>query len=161
MPMYNISMCSNTLYMSKMDDGSSFRQLSASIMTWWHHFGSTRDTEPLNLSQVVWITVWGCYPMPIDSISMCSNTLYMSNTNMDMGSSVWGSCQPQPWHNDIILTPQVTTSTPKSEPITVGETVQGCCYMQMNSISMCSNTLYMSNKHVGSSFRWLSASTMT
>ncbi len=25
-----------------------------------------------------------------------------------MGEAVWGGCQPQPWPNDIILTPQVT-----------------------------------------------------
>jgi hypothetical protein len=36
----------------------------------------------------------------MDSISMCSNTLYMSN--MD-GRTVWGGCQPQPWHNDSHL----------------------------------------------------------
>jgi hypothetical protein len=30
----------------------------------------------------------------------------------------------------------------------------------MDSISMCSNTVYMSNMDVGSSLRWLSASTM-
>jgi hypothetical protein len=30
----------------------------------------------------------------------------------------------------------------------------------MDSISMCSNTFYMSNMDVGSSLRWLSASTM-
>jgi hypothetical protein len=32
--------------------------------------------------------------------------------------------------------------------------------MPMDSISMCPNTLYMSNMDVGSSLRWLSASTM-
>jgi hypothetical protein len=32
--------------------------------------------------------------------------------------------------------------------------------MPMDSISMCSNTLYMSNVDVGSSLRWLSASRM-
>ncbi len=41
--------------------------------------------------------------MTMDSISMCSNTLYMSN--MDVESSDWGGCQPQSWGNDIILTP--------------------------------------------------------
>jgi hypothetical protein len=29
---------------------------------------------------------------------------------MWMGEAVWGGCQPQQWHNDIILTPQVTQS---------------------------------------------------
>ncbi len=45
--------------------------------------------------------------MTMDSISLGSNILYMSN--MDVGS-VWGGYQIQPWHNDIILTPQVTQS---------------------------------------------------
>ena len=40
--------------------------------------------------------------MPMDSISMCSNTLYMSN--IDGGSSLrW--LQSQPCHNHIISTP--------------------------------------------------------
>ncbi len=42
----------------------------------------------------------------MDSISMCSNTVYMSN--MDAGSCLMCGCQPQPWRNDIILTPQLT-----------------------------------------------------
>ncbi len=25
-----------------------------------------------------------------------------------MWEAIWAGCQPQPWHNDIILTPQVT-----------------------------------------------------
>jgi hypothetical protein len=33
--------------------------------------------------------------------------------------------------------------------------------MPMDSIPMCSNTLYVFNMDVGSSFDWLSASTMT
>ncbi len=44
--------------------------------------------------------------MPQNNILMCSNFLYMSN--MDAGSSDWGGCQDQSWHNDIILTSQVT-----------------------------------------------------
>ena len=36
-----------------------------------------------------------------------------------------------------------------------------CYLMMMGSISMCSNTLYMSNMDGGSSLRWLSASIMT
>ncbi len=35
------------------------------------------------------------------------------------------------------------------------------CFVPMDSISMCLNTLYMSNMDAGSSLRWLSASTMT
>ena len=33
--------------------------------------------------------------------------------------------------------------------------------MPMDSISVCSNTLYMSNVDVGSTLRWLSPPTMT
>jgi hypothetical protein len=33
--------------------------------------------------------------------------------------------------------------------------------MWIDSISICSNTLYMSNMDDGSSLRWMSASTMT
>jgi hypothetical protein len=113
MPIDSISMCLNTLYMINVEVGSSLRWLSASTLTKWHHYDSTSDPvrtpkfEPCSVG----ITVWGYYHFPIDSISMCSNTLYMSNTNMDMGSSVWGSCQPQPWHYHIMLTPQVTQNS--------------------------------------------------
>ena len=48
----------------------------------------------------------------------------------------------------------------KSEPSKVGMTVRGYCHIPMDSISMCSNTLYMYNLDVGSSSSWLSASTM-
>jgi hypothetical protein len=140
-----------------------------------------------------------------------------------MWEAVWGGCEPQPWHNHIILTPQVTQSpkiwaklsgyncvrlillaygqhinvlkhfvyvqygggqqfevaislnhdimtsfwlhkwprTPKSDPSWVGITVIGCYHMPMDSISMCSNTLYMSNMDARISLRLLSATTMT
>ncbi len=93
-------------------------------------------------------TVWGYCHIPMGSISMCSNTLNMSN--VDPGSSGWGGCQPQPWQNDIILTPQVTQN-PKISPSKLGITVWGYYHMPMNSISMCSNTFYMSNVDSGSS----------
>ncbi len=170
---------------------------------------------------IVGTTVWGYCHIPMDRMSMFSNTLYMSN--VDVGSSGWGGCQPQPWCDDIILTPQVTQNpklwakeagynclrlppfshkqhinmlkhfvyvlcgcrkhfelavslnhdvmtsfwlhkwprTPKSEPSSVGITVWGYCYMPMDSILMCSNTLNMSNMDAGSSLSWLSVSTMT
>ena len=44
-------MCSNTLYMSNTDTGSSLRWLLASTMTKCHHFDLTSDPEPQNLSQ--------------------------------------------------------------------------------------------------------------
>jgi hypothetical protein len=40
MPMDSISMCSNTLYMSNVDVGSSLSWLSDSTMTLYHHFDS-------------------------------------------------------------------------------------------------------------------------
>ncbi len=71
---------------------------------------------------------------------------------MSMRKAAWVGCQPQPWHNDRTL---------KSDPSSVGITIWDYCHIPMYSISMCSNTLYMSNMDVGSSLRWLSASTMT
>jgi hypothetical protein len=53
--MDSISMFSNTLYMSNMDAGSSLRRLLASTITLCHHFDSTSDPEPINMSQVVWV----------------------------------------------------------------------------------------------------------
>jgi len=44
------------------------------------------------------------YCLPVDSIAMCWNNLYMFNMDRE---AVWGGCQHQPWRNDIILTPQV------------------------------------------------------
>ncbi len=38
--------------------------------------------------------------------------------------TVWGGCQPQPWGNDIILTPCKWTRAPKSEPIRVDNCVR-------------------------------------
>ncbi len=51
-PMDSISMCSNTLYTFDMDVRSCLRWQSASTMTKSHHFDSTSDQEPQNLSQV-------------------------------------------------------------------------------------------------------------
>jgi hypothetical protein len=44
MPMDSISMCSNALYMSKVDAGSSLNWLSASTLTKCYHFDS--DSYP-------------------------------------------------------------------------------------------------------------------
>jgi hypothetical protein len=41
-----------------------------------------------------------------------------------------------------------------------GKTVRDYCHLPMDSTSMCSNILYMSNVDAGSSLRWLSGSTM-
>ncbi len=56
----------------------------------------------------VGITIEGYYCMPIDSISMCSNTYLCL---MWMQEAVWGGYQHQPWHNCIILTPQLQVTT--------------------------------------------------
>ncbi len=99
MPIDNISMCSNTLYMSNMDVGSSLRWLSASTMMWWHHFDSTSDQESQNLRcMTATLCPWTAYEGG-QTLCICLIWLW---------EAVWGGCQPQPWSNDIILTPQVT-----------------------------------------------------
>ncbi len=114
MPMDSILMCSNTLYMSNIDVGSSLRCLSASAVTQSHHFDSTSDPEPKNLSQVGW--VWLC-----KADTVCPWTAYKCAQTLCIcviwiWEVVWGGCQPQPWHNHIIfLTPQVTQN-PKIWP---------------------------------------------
>ena len=37
-----------------------------------------------------------------------------------MWGAVWGDCQPQPWHNDIIFSPQVTQNSESQYLIQVG-----------------------------------------
>ena len=49
MPMDSILMCSNTLYMSNMDAGSSLRWLSVSTMAYRHHFDSTYVTQNIKI----------------------------------------------------------------------------------------------------------------
>ena len=107
MPMDSISMCLSTLYMSNMDAGSSLRWLSASTMTQWHHFDSTSEPAPQNLAQVVvWIQLFEATAICPWTAYQCAQTF--SICLMWMWEAVWVGCQPQPWHNDIILTPQVT-----------------------------------------------------
>jgi hypothetical protein len=148
--MDSISMCSSTLYLSNMDAGSSLRWLSTSTMTKSHHFDSTSDPEPHNLSQVVWIPVWvwGCYHMPMDSISMCSNTLYMSN--VDTGSCLrWliASTMTKAHHFDYTSVPEPHNL---SQAVWIPVWVWGCYHMPMDSILMFSNTLCMPNVDAGS-----------
>ncbi len=148
MPMDSIPMCSNTLYMYNVDAGSSLSWLSESTMTLYHHYDSTSDPERQNLSQVLWVWLF-------EATDICPWTAYQSAQTlciclMCMWEAVWFGCELQPWHNDIILTPQVTQN-PKSDTSSVGITVWGYCHMPMDIISMCSNTLFMSNVYVGSS----------
>ncbi len=219
--MDSISRCPNTLQMSNLDVGTSLRWLSSSTMTKWHHFDSTSDPEPQNLSQVGWVQLCKAATLWQWTAYLCAQTYHI--WLMWMQEAIWGGCQLQPWHNGIILTPQVTqrpkvwakycgyncvrlilyahgqhinglkhfvnvlygcwkqfevavrhnhdimtsfwllmwARTPKSEPRVVDITLIGCYSLTMDSISMCSNTSYMSNMDGGSSLRWLSASTMT
>ncbi len=100
--------CAQTLWICLMRIREAVVEVDVSLnhdkMTsfWLHKWPRTPKSNPSKLG----ITVWGYCHMPMDSISMCSNTLDMYN--VDSGSSCWGCCQPQPWCNDIILTPQVT-----------------------------------------------------
>ncbi len=157
-PMDSISMCSNTSYMSNMDAGSSLRWLSASTVTQWHHFDSTSEPEPQNLSQVVWYNCLRQLPYA-----------HGKHTNL-LKCFVYVSCQCEKQfevavslNHDIMISFWLCkwARTPKSEPSSVGITVWGYCHIPMDSISMCSNTFDMSNMDAGSSLRWLSASTMT
>ena len=75
--------------------------------------------------------------MPMDSISICSNTLYMSN--MDAGS--------------IILTPFLT-KTPK---IRVKEGMYNCLRLILNAygqhINVFKHCVYVEDENAGSSLR--------
>jgi hypothetical protein len=89
----------------------------------------------------------------------CAQTLCICS--IWMWEAVWGGCQAPSWCNDMILTPQVSEKAKSwCGPTRVGISVSGCYCVPMDSKWMCSNTLYMSNMDVGSSLRWLSASTM-
>ncbi len=113
-PMASISMCSKTLYLSnRMDAGSSLRWLSASTMTQWHHFYSTSEPEPQNLTQVVWVWHFEAAAIYPWTAYQCAETLCICL--MSMQEAVWCGCQPQPWDNDIISTPQVRQN-PKHWP---------------------------------------------
>ena len=159
MPTDSKSMCSNTLFLSKnMDAGSSLRWLSASTMTLWHHFDSISDPEPQNLSQVVWIPVcvWGCYHMPTDSISMCSNTLYMSNVNA--GSYLrWlsASTMTKSHHFDYTSDPEPQNLSPVVW-VKLSKAPTVCPW----TAYQCAQTHCMSSVDMGSCLRLLSASSI-
>ncbi len=105
--------------------------------------------EAQNLTHVAWAEL-------CKAATVCLLTAYQSAKRLficliRMREAVWGCCHPQLWHYAIIFTPQAqVTQYPK--------TVLGCSCMPIDSISICSNTLYMSNVDVGSSLRRLSAS---
>jgi hypothetical protein len=108
------------------------------LTSFWLH----KWPEPPNLRQVMWVSVYGCYCMPImDSISMCSTLCICL---IWMQKAVWDGCQPQPWCNDIFLTPQVTHTQNLTQLTTrVGINVWGYWCAPMESISMCSNSVYV------------------
>ena len=88
MPMDSKSMCSDTVYTSKMDAGSSGwggcqPQLDFLTSFWLHKWPRTPKSEPSSVGK----SVYGCFLMPMDSISICSNTVCMSK--MDVQSSLW------------------------------------------------------------------------
>jgi hypothetical protein len=98
---------------------------------WLHKWPRNPKSDPSGMG----ITVWGCCGKPMDSISMCSNTLHKSN--VDAWDAVWGGYQPQPWCNGIILNPQ---ETPKYVPSSVGITVWGYSCMPWTECQ-CAQTL--------------------
>jgi hypothetical protein len=75
MPMDSISMCSNTLYMSNVDGGSSLSWLSDSTMTLYHHFDYTSDPESQNLSQVLWVYLFEATAICPWTAYQCAQTL--------------------------------------------------------------------------------------
>ncbi len=83
MSMDIIPVCVNTLCMSNVDAGSSLRHLSASTMTQWHHFDSTSDHVPQNLTQVVGCNCLRLLPYTHGQHINVLKLFYMSN--MDAG----------------------------------------------------------------------------
>jgi hypothetical protein len=75
------------------------------------------DPEPQNLSQAVW--VWLC-----KAATVCPWTAYQCAQTLCicliwMREAVWVGGQPQPWCNDIMLTPHVTQNPPKKQEVWV------------------------------------------
>ncbi len=77
-----------------------------------------------------------------------------------MWDTVWGGCQPQPWWNRIVSTPQMTKISKIFGQLGWWNSIWGCIYMPLRWHANTSNTLYMSNMDVGSSLRWMWASTI-
>ncbi len=96
-----------------VDAGSSLRWLSPSTMALYYHFDSTSDPEPQNTNQAVWVYLFEATAICPLTAYQCAQALYICI--MWIQEAVWGGCQPQPWRNDIILTPQVTQN-PKIWP---------------------------------------------
>ncbi len=135
MSMDSISMCSKTLYVSNVDAGSSVRRWSASTMTLYHHFDSTSDHKPQNLTQVVWLKLFEATSLCLWTAYQCAQTLCMCPMWMH---EVWVAVSLN--HNAMTSFwlhkwPRITI---KSDQNNVGITVWCICHMPMDSISMCS-----------------------
>ncbi len=150
-------MCSNTLYISNVHAGSSLRWLSASTMTLSHCFDSTSDPEHQIMSQVLWVQLFEATVICPWKACQCAHTLciclvWMREAMVEVAVSF----------NYVVMTPFWLHKWPRApnyEPSKLGITLWGYCHFPTDSISMCSNTLYMSYVDAGSSLRWLSAST--
>ena len=59
-----------------------------------------------------------------------------------MSGAVWGGWQPQPWHNDIIWTPQVIQN-PKSEPSCGYNCVSLLLYAYVQHVNMLKYIVYV------------------
>ncbi len=141
-----------------MDAGSSLSWLSASTMTKSYHFDSKSDPEHQIMSQVLWVQLFEATAICPWTACQCSQTLcsylmWMQEAVVEVAVSL----------NHVVMSSfwlHKWPRTPNYEPSSVGITVWGYCHMPMDSILICSNTLYRSNMDVGSSLSWLSVSTM-
>ena len=75
----------------------------------------------------------------MDSIAVCSNTLYMSTWKWE---AVWGGCQPQTWRNDIILTTQVTPR-PQNQQSRVDICIRLLVYADGQHINVLKHFVYV------------------
>ena len=87
------------------------RWISASNLMLWHHFHSTCKPEFPTGANFPGAMAYGCIHCPWDSIPMVQTLCAYQIWMYDM---VWGGYQAQPWHNDIIPTPQLWPRIPKS-----------------------------------------------
>ncbi len=86
-----------------------------------HHFDSTSDHVPQNLSQVGWVKL-------CKAATVCQWTAYQCAQILCIcliwiWEVVWGGCQPQPWHNHIIFD---STSDPEPQNLTHVVWVYNC-----------------------------------
>ena len=121
MLMNSISMCSNKFYTSNMDAGSSLTWLSASTITLWHHNHNMTQNRKFRAK----LCGYNCVRLLLYTNEQQTNVLKHFLCLIWMQEAVWGGCQPQPWCNDIILTPHKWPRTPRSEPSRVGINVEG------------------------------------